>query len=277
MVGKRASLTIAVPKNESLHKNRYVLAVACLLFFLLCFQAARAQDSTVGAYLCDTTTGPVLTISQPISDTVVNTPNITLSGTVENATQIDIYVNESYSHSIALGFDGGLSTTVGLMQGTNTIRVEASFSCNNTSAQTQIVVDYVPDVIPSTPNNTTSSVNDGAKMESLPPDYNAPRSLDDQSIVEEIKDKLGLNGTDDAADTAFERRESYTEVAGNWLLVSSAVFLAVGASWAPLYTLRLSRLIEPRLHTKLTPHAHRLVRFVTMFLAAVLMGVFFVS
>lgn len=118
----------------------------------------RAQQaSQVQAALCSTT-GPDIRVHNAISDTVVTTPTITIEGTAQQTSQIDVYVNNAYSNSLAISRDTTFEIPLTLSEGTNTIRLEAFFSCNHTSTSVGLVVDFRPIPSPSSSINTDTII-----------------------------------------------------------------------------------------------------------------------
>lgn len=192
-------------KNKKLIKAVFSLAV--LTFAVIGFgQFAHAQNSTVRTILCDTA-GPDVQILVPDSDSTTNTSSTELSGSTVRTSQIEIYVNDAYSQSIAIGSDGLFSTTIALSQGTNTIRVEAYFACNQTNETFSVVVTYEPEVIPSPGGSTETSVPGGGQIPPTisNPDFSgqSPFAEEDPSLVDRITGNIrfiwGAKGEDMAS------------------------------------------------------------------------------
>ncbi len=179
---------------------KLVLPLSLAALFLLAVPVeASATSSTVGAVLCDSTSAPELTVTSPESDSVVNSPTIQLKGTTVRTSQIDVLLNGAYSSSIGIGQSEQFDTTLTLPQGTNTIELNAFFSCNQTSSTTTLIVTYEPAAAPSTGSETNTSVPPAATTR--PP----TRSFGNQapeprpkggpakpSIIDKIKDNLGI-------------------------------------------------------------------------------------
>ena len=124
---------------------RSIKTVIIALFAGLLFSAVNsglyAQSSQINATLCDTS-GPELQIDSPASDSVVNQPSIVLKGSSQRTTQIDIYINNVYSQTVAVGLDGLFETILVVNSGTNTIDLKAHYSCNQTTKFYQLVITY---------------------------------------------------------------------------------------------------------------------------------------
>lgn len=157
--------TSAVPAVKSRYRRHPVASILLGCLFLLLslstvYSRASAENSTIHATLCDSTSQPVLTITDPISLSVVtNMPSIAVSGTAMQTSQIDVSINGAYSGSLAIGVAEAFTTTLGLQKGDNTIVFHAYFSCNNTSADTTIIVTYNPAVVPPIDNNPGTTTN----------------------------------------------------------------------------------------------------------------------
>jgi hypothetical protein len=123
--------------------KRSLSLVAALLVATFLFAVPTSAQSTIKAQLCDQST---VTIVQPAHDGTVNNPVVHFSGTVANANQIEVYVDNSYSTQIPLS--SGVTTyesdiTVGL--GTHTIKLVAVGSCSGeTNGEASLVVTYQP-------------------------------------------------------------------------------------------------------------------------------------
>lgn len=227
-----------------------VVAAAVFVFSLFTISIGVAQEgSQIGAFLCHTD-GPDLQITQPLSDSVVNTPSVVIAGTALRTSQIDFTVNGQYSHSVAIGLDAALQTQVPLRPGTNTIGLQAFFSCNGTSASRSIIVDYQPIVSPTDPNAVdTQVVNAG----------DSTATTSNAGSLDTIKDKFGLSGVS----------SSYAESVLSWItLLIIAVLLALAFGPVSLVTWVGSRL---GVSTVATKKARRLVRFLIILLVFVLL------
>ncbi len=146
----------------------YALLLVMLGVSALANSTAHAESNTVRTTLCDEVSTPEITIEEPVSDSIVSTANVGLGGTTQRTTQIDIFINDSYSQSLAIEPDGDFETTIALLEGDNLIRVEGYFSCNQTSSVSTVVVTYRPAAQPS----------DGGDIDTGVPD---PSSGDDDS------------------------------------------------------------------------------------------------
>ncbi|HMS31288.1 MAG TPA: hypothetical protein PJ984_02745 [Candidatus Saccharibacteria bacterium] len=256
-------------RNKFTKKIVALLPLVALFSGLLFAGHSIAQQSTqVGAVLC-TIESPDLQIAQPISDSVTNTPTVQIEGTALYTSQIDVVLNGQYSNSVAIGFDSVLQTQISLQEGTNTITLQAYFSCNGTSAEVDIIVDYQPTVIPSVPNNIdTAVVTSGAEVTERTQDGRLSSFV--AQLSEDIKEKLGLEKASD--DPNFTENRSYVSITFNWI-----TFLAI---LALLGTLFASQTVIAKLVTLLglnrwsVRHSHKLLRFIIALLIILLATIF---
>lgn len=250
-------------------------AVLALLLNLAVFSfvpsalSAAQQSTQVGAIICHSES-PDLQISEPLSDSVTGTPTIPIEGTALYTSQIDILVNGQYSHSVAIGFDSVLQTDVSLQEGTNTITLQAYFSCNNTSADLDIIVDYQPAVTPTTPGNIDTQVSSSSGSSIVSSSQESTSGI--AQIFENVKEKLGLEDSSDSEESPSQ--QSYVTSAFNWM-VFLAILVLVGMIFAPAAIIEKVVAIFALQQNSIIKHPHRFVRFLIVFFA-LLLATFFV-
>ncbi len=198
-------------KKQQLHvvgKSKQKLTVPLVIILLLCLLGfsysliskvfAQTGSTTVGAILCDTQ-GPDLQITAPVSDTSTSSQVISIQGMAYRTSQIDIYLNNVYDHSVAIGFDAVLQTPVSLIEGTNTIKLQAFFSCNGTSSDSTLIIRYQPEVVP-VPIEPTTVVTGLGDQSGVSKRGNSNYSQQDSTvgeIIQRIKDKLNISEDSD--------------------------------------------------------------------------------
>jgi hypothetical protein len=130
----------------------------------LIFVAVILPGSNVGAtsnlqaIICRQTPA-TLTITRPQSDSVVNDHAITLSGSVWQASQLEIYVDDAFSGVESLSSNTtSYTTTVQLSPGTHTIKVVAIDICQVGNGTASIVLTYQPISTPSTGGQVATKV-----------------------------------------------------------------------------------------------------------------------
>ena len=133
------------------------LCVSSVLGVLVSTTSVQAQ-SDVYATICVASSS--VTITQPVDDSTVTSGDIVISGTVDQANQIEVYIDDVFDNAIPLTIgQTQYSSTVQLSPGTHTLRVEAVDSCGGQNAEASSVVTYtVPPSQPSQGGSTPTSV-----------------------------------------------------------------------------------------------------------------------
>jgi len=122
--------------------------------------SAVSAESNLAAVICDPNQSAVLTVERPQSDSVVNTSQIELSGTVAQASQLEIYVDDAYSGVVPLSYnDTTYTTTVAIAVGTHTIKVVAVDVCQVGNATASVVVTYENNTPASTGSQVPTNVD----------------------------------------------------------------------------------------------------------------------
>jgi hypothetical protein len=115
--------------------------------------AAQSAGTTVGLTVC--VASSTITISSPTNDSVVNTSPVDISGTVTQANQVEVYVDDVLDHIIPLSMgQTSYSGSVGLAQGTHTVKVVAINACSGADGSASSVVTYTPPSPPSSGGST---------------------------------------------------------------------------------------------------------------------------
>ena len=127
--------------------NAFIAGVFSMILGLLIVSQAAAYSSgtgsVIGATICANSSTIVLI--QPVSDSVVTSPSVTLQGTVQQASQIEIRVDGVFDSTIPISVgQTAFSGTVALAQGTHTISLTAVNLCSGTNIDTSVVVTYAP-------------------------------------------------------------------------------------------------------------------------------------
>lgn len=131
--------------------SRFVNALAAgvysiILGLLMAGQVAaytNGAGSVIGATICANSSTIVL--MQPVSDSIVTSPSVTLQGTVQQASQIEIRVDGVFDSTLPISIgQTAFSGTVALAQGTHTISLTAVNMCSGTNVATSAVVTYAP-------------------------------------------------------------------------------------------------------------------------------------
>lgn len=267
-------------------KRGKLLALGLFWFLAACILAATAvpsvsavsvlSDSDVYSILCDGVSAPDVQVVSPVSDSVVNNPNISLNGTTNRTTQIEVHVNNTYSQSLSVNPDGPFNTTVSLQEGTNTIRLEAYFSCNHTTANFSVVVTYEPQVTPSPGTDTDTNVPGGGVV--IPPTISNPYAVipadepvDKPSFVERISEKLTFGGAPGETKDIYE---AVIEPITSWLAVGALIVSVVAlVSPALLFAAGAKVFGVAATHVHTHPHRHIHVRVFGLISTGVLVAI----
>ena len=227
-----------------------LFAVVTLVSSVQSGYTAAAQGSAVNAIICSS--GATVTLQQPVSDSIVTNPIVTISGQATQASQVEVYVNDQLDSisSIPVG-QSAFSATTTVSNGTSTIKVVAVDVCQLQNGQASSVVTFNPP-----PENSGS--NGGDIQTSLPGqgviiggNYEVqPKSDDSQlpfldlvppavsSVFTAVSDWLNIT-------TAFEQGDAprltilraMTIAVGSWLLAFGLATTALQwvASSAPIF------------------------------------------
>lgn len=214
------------------------LISACLTVNVLVSYRVEAQTTaggtTIGATVCAETSQVTLTV--PISDSVVTDPTVVLEGTVEQASQIEIKVDDVFDSIIPLNI--GQNTFTGSVQldaGTHTIKVTAVNSCAGINATATAVVTYTPPPhTPSTGEATSTTIGDSG-VTSASGEQLQEVAQDDPGLIDialrPIQDIAGWLNIDVGND---RDRELSRMPIGNAVVFTGGVLLAVVGVASPL-------------------------------------------
>lgn len=173
--------------NVAKPKYLFIIALATVLgLFTLGAHKGLAQtqqNTEVRAEVCNSA-GPVVSFTSPQSDSVTDSRTITLSGTTQRTSQVDVSINGNYSQSLAVDSSNTFTAQVSLQEGTNNISLDAFYSCNQLSQIFTVVVTYSPRVVSSNgsdlstetikPGNTAPGIISNPNKSSFYTDYVVP-------------------------------------------------------------------------------------------------------
>jgi hypothetical protein len=146
-----------------------ILGLGCLLAclaavsFLMSSHVAAQGSTTVGAIICAGSS--TVTLTNPVSDSVVTDPSVPIAGTTSQSSQIVVSVDDVFDSVIPLSIgQSSFTGSVQIAQGTHTIKVVAISSCPGTDGSASSVVTYEPppQTNPSTGGETPTQVEDGS-------------------------------------------------------------------------------------------------------------------
>lgn len=127
---------------------------------ILIWFAAPHVSANTDVYTIICVESSSVTISTPASDSTVTEGSITLSGTVSQANQIEVYIDDAFDSAIPLTIgQTDYSSLIQIPTGTHTIRTEAINSCGGINATASSVVTFTaPPSQPSIGSETPTDV-----------------------------------------------------------------------------------------------------------------------
>ena len=152
-------------RSFAVRSNNYFLTVAAgcgfLASLLLMLSLAGVAHAQTNVYATICVPASSVTINQPVNDSTVTSNPVTIEGSVNQANQIEIYIDDEFDSILPL--TTGQQTYSGTLQlptGTHTVRVEAINSCDGTNGEATSVVTFTaPPSQPSTGETTPTGVN----------------------------------------------------------------------------------------------------------------------
>ena len=130
------------------------------------YAQSQQNGTQVNVTIC--TDSSSIQLTSPVSDSVVTQPVVPLTGTVQQASQIEVTVDGQFDGTIQLAtgqtqFTGQVELSVG----THTIGLTAVNICSGTNMSTSAVITYdAPLATPSTGENTNTVVEGGTVLPS---------------------------------------------------------------------------------------------------------------
>ena len=153
--------------------KRLVIYLASVFFLAVGFgPAALAIDNTVTAQVCQSGATGSITLTQPVSDSVVTQPGVSVEGNVSLVSQVEIYVNNQYVKTVAVALGStSFQTTVNLAPGTVTIRAQGNSLCGGLVTSSGVVVTYTA---PNPPDDPPKPPKPGTPGQPRPPATSPP-------------------------------------------------------------------------------------------------------
>jgi hypothetical protein len=147
------------------NRFRYVIIGALLCVFLqaalVAGPVAKAVDTSVYAIICGS--GSTITMTQPVSDSTTSQSVVPLAGTVDQANQIEVYVDDVFDSVIPLTVgQTNFNSQVTVSPGTHTIKLVAIDACQSaTNGEASAVITYTPPPVDSGPGDQVDTVIPG--------------------------------------------------------------------------------------------------------------------
>lgn len=140
--------------------------IVLLLASVLVFGSARAANTVVTAIVCAPSTGSVITLYQPLSDSTVNKPDVVVAGKVTQAMLVDISVDGIHQKTVNFSaLNQEFSVMVTLIEGTHEIKLTSPDICKAKDGFASTIITYNPGATPSqgalVPTSTTGGMFTG--------------------------------------------------------------------------------------------------------------------
>lgn len=230
-----------------------VLIVSAATIGILGGAVVSAQTATdnVEVMVCPDASQSSFVLNQPQSDSVTDQEKVIISGGVLFISQIDFFINDTYSHTVALGSDDvNFESSMSLPPGTHTLKFVATDSCSNVIHTQSIVVTYQPAVQPSLGSEVDTQV-DGQPAVATEEEAVAPT----KSVAQEVIDRVIImplisigNALDitslpaGSADQSWQNTiKSVSFVFGSSFVLGAAYIAAIGSLPSKLSFLPYSR------------------------------------
>lgn len=150
--------------------NRWVRFVSTLLILGIISvyggtPVGAQANTTIGATVCSSS-GSLVTVSSPPSDSVVTDPAVTLKGTVSQATQISVTIDDNFDSVIALNTgQSAFEAPIQLPTGTHTVKLTAIDSCQQNDGVSTVILTFTPPPSSaSTGEQTATGINNGTNQ-----------------------------------------------------------------------------------------------------------------
>lgn len=193
-----------------MHSRLDVVKSKAIPFLLLAFvlglsvltpfrdQGVGAVNSEVGVSVCGTDVPAAqIEINEPLDDSVVSNATITFRGTVANATQIEVAVDDEYNNTISIpSGDTSFDVSLTLTPGTHTVTMTANAICGAPSATASAVITYQPETQPSNGGKIPTEVGSDRPVAGVIvateriDDNAAPQAIDRLPIVDAIVNQV---------------------------------------------------------------------------------------
>lgn len=128
---------------KSVKNLSIVTAVAVGIGLLVSIPRIVSANTDIYTFVCNEamTSGSTVVITDPQSDRTVTNSSVTISGTVNVASSIEVYIDDVYSSTVPIGLSQNtFTTTVSLNVGTHTIKLYANPTCGSEVGTDAIVL-----------------------------------------------------------------------------------------------------------------------------------------
>lgn len=132
--------SIVVAKSRVFFSLLSIL-IGAVFVTIIATSPSYAQQTTVAATVC--MPASTVTIVEPTSDSTVTESEVQLSGSVSQANQIEVYIDDVFDHTIPLGVaQTSFTGVVQMTQGTHTLKLVAINICPGPNGTASSVITY---------------------------------------------------------------------------------------------------------------------------------------
>lgn len=234
--------------KDANHLALYLVGFFMVVAYVLtAHQTIHAQDSQISTTICDGQP-PIITVTQPQTGSTVSASGIAVQGSVTRASSLSLERNGAHVTTIPISFSSNFNIPLTLVEGNNSIKLEAQFTCNSTDATEYITVEYKKPVVPPkpgdggqpSPGGSSGGTGGGRSGSFLPGIPNTGIG----SVVDRIKDNLSGKPDDIDAPDITDIPDAPDVLKENYKL--SYVVLARSWSALALFIITLATLLLPK-------------------------------
>lgn len=160
---------------------KYLLAGALLLGQFSLFSLMSSTSVTVETDVCGLPGTPV--IVAPSGDETTSTQDLTVSGTADDNTTINILDNSTTLASVTSDSSGDYGAIISLSSGSNEIVAQAENNCSQTANSSAVDVTYNPPAPPPPPPSSGSSTSTTVSVPAVAPVTSSGSSTSQSTVA----------------------------------------------------------------------------------------------
>jgi hypothetical protein len=143
-------------------KRRALISSFLIAFVFAGIPTYSSAQSTIVTRICNDVDGATITITSPVSDSLINESTVTVTGSVTQSNQLEVFVDDAFNGVVSLDSSvSSYSTLIQLPIGTHKITITAVDACQVKNASQSIVVTYQSAQAPSTGSEVPTGISDG--------------------------------------------------------------------------------------------------------------------
>jgi hypothetical protein len=257
-----------IKKTLFRQKLKNKLAVITIFFFGICGASVFAQSSEIGATLCSDTP-PTVTISAPQNFDTITTAVVDLEGYADRASNLSVIVNSNPPITIPVAFSAPFSLPIELQLGVNVVDIAVHLNCNDTTVQTQLIVQYSPSSItPLTGEGEATNQEEASRLR-------ANSGGSSTSWQEWVRENIGVSegNAPRPIENSTDYSQSHVKMAFNWFMFGLILLLGLLLFMPSILAGQLSTYFATRgKHVKNPHHIVRVILIVLIILFASLIA-----